>query len=315
MAVVLDEIVDDTYEPSPQEINEYAEYLGMDLTQDHDLLWIAKDGLKAPLPGAWKPCRSGDGEIFYFNFETGESVWDHPSDENYRKVYRRSKARRDAPKKLVTISGSCEDGSELTVRCQGSLNGDDLGVLNVRPTLQVQKFQSLLAKNLEVSKRNLRIILPDGRLLSDEDSQMTLVTALDIDCPSSVEEDDKAYRRRHRKERRAYACLERCQHLGGLATGGCALPADAQQPNIGAEEELSGFPGLEDDSWRAATPPKAGEDSPSRAMPPLKKAPHDAGVLKSVILNHANVVHRQRPQSLKLCPLRPSTADDQKAIG
>lgn len=25
-------------------------------------------------------------EMYYFNFETGESVWDHPCDEHYRKV-------------------------------------------------------------------------------------------------------------------------------------------------------------------------------------------------------------------------------------
>merc|ERR1712060_364607 len=91
-----EEEMDENYEPTAQEIEEYAEWLGMDSEKDKDLLWIAKEGLKAPLPNPWKPCQTGDGEIFYFNFESGESVWDHPCDEHYRKVFDEEKKRRDA---------------------------------------------------------------------------------------------------------------------------------------------------------------------------------------------------------------------------
>ena len=46
---------------------------GMDLIADRDLFWIARAGLKAPLPKPWKPCETSvDNDIFYFNFETGE---------------------------------------------------------------------------------------------------------------------------------------------------------------------------------------------------------------------------------------------------
>ncbi len=35
--------------------------------------------MKAPLPADWKPCKTLDtGEIYYFNFATGQSIWDHP---------------------------------------------------------------------------------------------------------------------------------------------------------------------------------------------------------------------------------------------
>jgi len=40
----------------------------MDPIKDRDLLWIAKEGLKAPLPENWKPCQSKNEEIFYHNF-------------------------------------------------------------------------------------------------------------------------------------------------------------------------------------------------------------------------------------------------------
>lgn len=36
------------------EVAEYAEWLGMDPKTDQKLMWIAKSGLKAPLPADWK---------------------------------------------------------------------------------------------------------------------------------------------------------------------------------------------------------------------------------------------------------------------
>jgi hypothetical protein len=37
------------------ELAEYARYLGMNPEKDKDLLWIAEESLKAPLPKDWKP--------------------------------------------------------------------------------------------------------------------------------------------------------------------------------------------------------------------------------------------------------------------
>ena len=48
--VVLEEDFDPSYEPTQDEIVEYAEFLGMHLQDDNDLMWIAREGLKAPLP-------------------------------------------------------------------------------------------------------------------------------------------------------------------------------------------------------------------------------------------------------------------------
>jgi centrosomal protein CEP164 len=67
---IMEEELDEDYEPTEEEIIDYAKYLGMDANMDRDLFYIAKEGLKAPLPGPWKPCKSPDGDIYYFNFET-----------------------------------------------------------------------------------------------------------------------------------------------------------------------------------------------------------------------------------------------------
>lgn len=65
--VILEEDYDPNWQPSEEEIVEYAEFLGMDLEQDADLVWIAKEGLKAPLPAEWKPCKTPQDEICRFS--------------------------------------------------------------------------------------------------------------------------------------------------------------------------------------------------------------------------------------------------------
>mmetsp|Transcript_30816 Transcript_30816/g.56373 ORF Transcript_30816/g.56373 Transcript_30816/m.56373 type:complete len:461 (-) Transcript_30816:121-1503(-) len=103
---VLDD--DDGNPPSPtaQEIEDYADFLGIDMKTESDLMWIAKEGVAAPVPHPWKACRQGD-EIFYFNFETKESIWDHPSDQKYRDMV--EKARK--AKTRIQAGEDAEDGA------------------------------------------------------------------------------------------------------------------------------------------------------------------------------------------------------------
>eukprot|EP00775_Hariotina_reticulata_P011023 gene11023-11177_t len=82
--LILEEEIDEGYEPTEAEIVEYAIWLGMDLENEKELLWIAREGLKAPLPADWKPCQAPSQQIYYFNFATGESIWDHPCDDHFR---------------------------------------------------------------------------------------------------------------------------------------------------------------------------------------------------------------------------------------
>ncbi|KPA75755.1 hypothetical protein ABB37_08291 [Leptomonas pyrrhocoris] len=96
MSVVLDVQPDTDYEPSEAEMIEYGKWLGMEMPQDMPLLWIAREGLKAPLPDNWKACKSEKGELYYFNFKTGQSIWDHPSDEHYRELLSAEKAKLNA---------------------------------------------------------------------------------------------------------------------------------------------------------------------------------------------------------------------------
>ena len=55
--------IDPAYVPSEDEVVEYAKWLGMDLEKDQDLFWVAREGLMAPLPKNWKPCKTKDTEV------------------------------------------------------------------------------------------------------------------------------------------------------------------------------------------------------------------------------------------------------------
>jgi hypothetical protein len=95
-SIVLEEEIDPNYVPTESEVVEYAKWLGMDLDKDQDLFWVAKEGLMAPLPKNWKPCKTKDTEdIYYFNFASGESTWDHPCDGYYKRLFEDEKKKKE----------------------------------------------------------------------------------------------------------------------------------------------------------------------------------------------------------------------------
>lgn len=66
----------------------------MDVEGDSDLLWIAREGLKCKLPSDWKACKTTSGDIFYYNFESQESQWEHPRDEEWKILYVNEKQKK-----------------------------------------------------------------------------------------------------------------------------------------------------------------------------------------------------------------------------
>ena len=72
------------YEPNLEEIHGYAKFLGINMETDQEFLFIAEEGLKAPVPDPWKTYFNENDEIFYVNPVTNEKMFDHPLDEQYR---------------------------------------------------------------------------------------------------------------------------------------------------------------------------------------------------------------------------------------
>lgn len=112
MSTVLDNHYDPDYEPTEAEILEYGKWLGLELPADADLLTIAREGLKAPLPENWKACKSEKGELYYFNFKTGASIWDHPMDEWYKTKVKDAKAAKAAGGATAVASAQVAPAAE-----------------------------------------------------------------------------------------------------------------------------------------------------------------------------------------------------------
>ncbi|NXK07980.1 CE164 protein, partial [Herpetotheres cachinnans] len=91
--LILEEDFDETYIPSEQEIQDFAREIGIDPEKEPELIWLAREGIVAPLPPEWKPCQDTTGDIYYFNFANGQSTWDHPCDDHYRELVIREREK------------------------------------------------------------------------------------------------------------------------------------------------------------------------------------------------------------------------------
>jgi len=186
---ILEEDIDENYEPTQEgtsyaEIEEYALYLGLDLDEDQDLLYIAREGLKAPLPAPWKPCQTKNKDIFYFNFDSQESVWEHPCDRHYKekvgelkaaKSKRRGmgeqrpartppsagKSQPSAPPKAFDLASKGPKGDKATVEMEAfrqELEAEKAMVVE-RNEGQLEEYKKDLKAQLTEEEQRLRLSL------------------------------------------------------------------------------------------------------------------------------------------------------------
>ncbi|ORC87738.1 uncharacterized protein TM35_000201470 [Trypanosoma theileri] len=127
VSVVLPDMCDPNVEPTREEVEEYAEWLGIDVQREPQLLGIAREGLMTPLPPEWRACRTGEGEVYYFNFHTGDSSWDHPMDEVFKQRVEAARGRpagmreegKGKEKKSKTTTASSTASSSITTTGSG----------------------------------------------------------------------------------------------------------------------------------------------------------------------------------------------------
>ena len=66
---ILFEDVEGNYNPTEEEIKEYAIYLGMNPDTDKEFYYIAEEGLKGKLPDGWQAVQKSNGEMYYKNIK------------------------------------------------------------------------------------------------------------------------------------------------------------------------------------------------------------------------------------------------------
>ena len=70
-----------------EEDYQYAEWIGIDLNKYPQLIGIAREGLRAPIPEPWSAVAGPQGEVMYYNSHTKESTEEHPLDSYFRLKY------------------------------------------------------------------------------------------------------------------------------------------------------------------------------------------------------------------------------------
>lgn len=117
---IAEESEEEEEELDEDELNGFAEHLGMDPLREQHLMWICRLALQAPVPEGWTAHEDGDGNTYasvslacslssypcrfrcpfnlalstfvgryFFHEERGQSSWEHPSDSYFRKLYHR----------------------------------------------------------------------------------------------------------------------------------------------------------------------------------------------------------------------------------
>jgi hypothetical protein len=75
-------------------VEEHARRLGIDPVSESDFLWIARESLVAPLPNGWYHATASEsGAPYYYSEHTGESRWDHPCDDQFRRIFHQLKQK------------------------------------------------------------------------------------------------------------------------------------------------------------------------------------------------------------------------------
>ncbi|XP_005104228.2 centrosomal protein of 164 kDa [Aplysia californica] len=137
--MILEEDYDENYEPTENEIMEYAASIGIDVNKEQHLLWVAREGINAPLPEHWRPCQTPTGDVYYFNFASGESIWDHPCDEFYKNMVSEERLKGTGDRNTSNKKKGKAEGKKK----KGGGPGDDLGPLTKTPG---QKLNPLMPK-------------------------------------------------------------------------------------------------------------------------------------------------------------------------
>ncbi|KAL0017954.1 hypothetical protein WJX77_004210 [Trebouxia sp. C0004] len=89
------------------EVRDMAEYLGIDMDTESDLLDIARMAVAVPTPPGWQQLDNSDGFAVFRNLETGQEQEAHPLDEYFAELIR---ARLVSPKQsgpFVELFESC----------------------------------------------------------------------------------------------------------------------------------------------------------------------------------------------------------------
>lgn len=81
------------------DIEKFGKLIGINLELEPQLRYLCEEGLLAPLPVGWKPCRDlTKDQWYYHNSVNNRSQWEHPLNEVYREKVAEARKKMNAKK-------------------------------------------------------------------------------------------------------------------------------------------------------------------------------------------------------------------------
>ena len=91
----------DTQFVSPlEDVLAYADYIGIDIGEDAELLWIADEALQAAEPAGWEECQDLQGGTYWYNPTTLTTMVQHPVDYHYQQFYLQMRQEKEQRRKF-----------------------------------------------------------------------------------------------------------------------------------------------------------------------------------------------------------------------
>jgi len=122
----------------------YASYIGMQLPDDSDLLWIADEALQAAEPVGWEECQDPNGGTYFHNPVTGMSMEQHPVDYHYHQIYLQMKQEKGRTRVQASGKGSANAKGSFALDLRSVNTDADDGPDPGTPTGWLKRAKSLL---------------------------------------------------------------------------------------------------------------------------------------------------------------------------
>lgn len=124
---------DEDQQYTPEEVAHFAKtMLGLDPEVDLDLLWIAEEALRAPLPLGWVELEDPKTGVPYYHSTVDNTVtWEHPLDGHYKLMAARAQlakpGRKEEVEKAVEADSSDADGTAAPpIRANAASDTDEM---------------------------------------------------------------------------------------------------------------------------------------------------------------------------------------------
>mmetsp|Transcript_19109 Transcript_19109/g.35482 ORF Transcript_19109/g.35482 Transcript_19109/m.35482 type:complete len:1048 (+) Transcript_19109:45-3188(+) len=256
-----------------QGVLEHAVWLGMDPERDKKFLWIAERSLVAPLPQDWQQLKTAeDGHPYYYNEVTQESRWDHPSDNEYRDLFKKKKEealRAQGGGGLLSPGSprhSVNTSLSMSMSPSSPHDSRDLSTFSINsppaPPLSPES-----AGSGETSK----LLRQRERIMAERDAAVQLNDQLKAEIEEEMERANKLHKKCTEAEAKLSACQRQIKRLQNGASGGGS--------NAPLEDELLASQNLVKSLTEEVTKLKT---DPKRRLPPKS----DGSNVKTVIVDN-----------------------------